>query len=120
MQNDLENRIRVVEYAVSEIKDSVKSIAASLHTLTSLGVRHEETRDALGRAFDELKQHDARLENIETVMPGLKEARGWAVRGMLAVVSVVGIAVMGLVIVSGKVEVKIGDAAANTQAAQRK
>lgn len=126
-KQDLEMRVGMVEYAVGEIKDGVKSIAASmdkfaasLHTLTVLEVKHEETREALGRAFSELKDHDTRLETIETAMPGLKEARGWAVRGLLAIVSVVGMAILALVIVSGKVEIKVGEAAASTQAAKQR
>lgn len=113
---------------MGEIRDGIKEIAANTGKLAVLEERHAETRDGLNRAFDEIKRLQAdkcdtnvcatvrancaaietkagtlesRVAIIETSMPGLKEARKWAI-GLagLVIVSVVG-ALLALVIVRG-------------------
>lgn len=113
---DIEERVGVVEYAVGEIKESVNKIASAVETLARVEVKHEETREAMSRAFRTLDSHEQRITAVEAALPPLKEARGWAVRGLLAIVGMVGIALLGLVLVSGRVEIKVGEVAA-TQAA---
>lgn len=101
----LEHRIDCVERAVEKIADAVQEIAKSTSQLAQLEIRHAETRDGLERAFDEIgclqktdKETDLRLKAIEVDMPGLKETRSWVLRAMLAVLGVVGTAMVGMVV----------------------
>ena len=80
-------------------------IAKSTNKLAQLEIRHAETRDSLERAFDEIaglhkvdKENDMRLKLIEIEIPGLKETRSWVLRAMLAVLGVVGTAMVGMVV----------------------
>lgn len=86
-------RISALETAVSEVKEAVKSIDQSLKTLASLEVRHGETRDALGRAFDQLKEIDGRVRRIEQDMPTMRLVKGWVISGVVGCMGLVGMAV---------------------------
>lgn len=108
--NVLEFRVSVLEGAVGEIKTAVKSIDTSLKTLTTLEVHHSQTRDAVGRAFSEIKRledgdikdHEDRLRGIEADLPTMRLVRNWVITGVLGCTSLVGVAVAGMVIVSAK------------------
>lgn len=114
----LHHRLTAVEKAVEKIGEAVETIAKNTSQLALLEQRHAETRDGLERAFTEIarveeKREEAdgrilaiekavpenlgkRLGAIEVAMPGLKEARGWLVAGVLAVFAVVGLATIKL------------------------
>jgi DNA repair ATPase RecN len=94
----LENRVSHVEKAVDEIRDAAKSIDASLKVLARLEVAHGETREGLGRAFKDIEDHEDRLREIEKDMPTLKQAHGWVVSGVIAVVGLAGLAVWKVVV----------------------
>lgn len=100
-----EFRINSLESAVGKIADAVQEIAQNTTQIAQLEVRHSETRDGLTRAFGEIEKlqkkdtdADTRLKAIEVEMPGLKETRGWVTRAMLAIIAVVGLAVVALVV----------------------
>ena len=107
-ENVLEFRISVLEGAVGEIKTAVKSIDTSLKTLTTLEVHHSQTRDAVGRAFSEIerlgggviKDHEDRLRGIEADLPTMRLVRNWVIAGVLSCTTMVGVALVGMVIVS--------------------
>lgn len=97
----LEHRVGTVETAISEIRDAVTAIARGVDTLASLEVRHAETRSALERAFaaiakaeQEATDLESRVRAVEIAMPGLKEVRAWVIGGILAVVGILGTAVL--------------------------
>lgn len=122
----LEKKVMLLEYKHDELRDVVKTMAEqqssivesnraiseSLGKLTVIEERHSETRNdisdirsimkdmaekfhALHRAVpDDL---DKRLKAIEHVLPMLIEARGWAIKILLSVTTVVGAAIMGIV-----------------------
>lgn len=94
----LEYRINTLEGSVTEIKQAVKSIDASLQILARLEQRHAETRDGLERAFKEIEDHETRVRIIEGEMPTIKLTRGWLVSGVVSVIGVVGLAVVMLVV----------------------
>ncbi len=86
-------RITALESTVSEVKDAVKSIDQSLKTLASLEVRHAETRDALGRAFSNIEDHEKRLRQIEADMPTMRLIKGWVITGVVGCMGLVGMGV---------------------------
>lgn len=107
-------RLSMLEEAYQEVKQAVKSIAVSLSTLTTLEVRHAETRESLNRAFSQMEMnrleqkeknsdYEKRLRAIEEQMPTMKLIRNWVVSGVLGTVGIVGIAAIVLVIKSGGV-----------------
>lgn len=106
--NVLEFRVSSLEKVVGEIGQSVKSIDGSLQALTRLEARHAETRDGLARAFaavqrledEDLKDHENRLRVMEADMPTVRLIRGWVIAGVIGVVSLVGVAVVGIVLIS--------------------
>jgi predicted nucleic acid-binding Zn-ribbon protein len=119
----LEHRVDALEStmqgALGEIRDGIKEIAHNTGKLALLEERHAETRDGLNRAFDAIKecedQHDRHIEAynermrpIEAALPGLKELRRWVIAGILAIVGVVGTAVVTLVVSPAQPSVRIG------------
>lgn len=99
-------RMQALESAVQDIRDAVGQIAEAMVKIARLEERHQETRESLGRAFDRLdavekQQGDTRVElvTIKAEIQPLKESRGWMVSGILGVLSLVGVAMIGLVLV---------------------
>jgi uncharacterized protein involved in exopolysaccharide biosynthesis len=99
-------RMQALEGAVQDIRSAINQIAEAMVKIARLEERHEETRGSLGRAFDRIEavektQADQRVDivKIQGELAPLKESRGWTVNGILAVVAVVGAAVIGLVVV---------------------
>lgn len=102
--NVLEFRVSSLETMVGEVRSAVKSIDASLKTLTSLEIHHNQTRDAVGRAFHDIEDHETRLRKMEDDMPTMRLVRNWVVAGVIGCTSLVGVAVVGMVIVTSKSE----------------
>lgn len=93
----IEFRVSALENTVARIGAAVESIDDSLKILTSLEVKHAETREALHRCFAEIKDvkedHEDRIRAVESEMPTVKMVRNWIVTGVVCVVSVAGIMV---------------------------
>ena len=100
----LEFRVTSLEKVVSEVSSAVKSIDSSLKTLTSLEIHHNQTRDAVGRAFTNIEDHEGRLREIESDLPTMRLVRNWVIAGVLGCTSLVGVAVAGMVIISSKTQ----------------
>lgn len=94
----LEFRVNNLEMAVNEIKEAVKIIAENSSIVAKLEAHHEETRDALKRAFETISVNrddyekscekvDERLRSVELQMPILKMTSRWIIAGVICVVS---------------------------------
>lgn len=78
-------------YRLEMIEKTLASMSDSVRQLVSLEQKHIETRQAIERAFSELKEHDLRIRDVEQEMPTLKLTRGWIVAGVLGVFGVLGV-----------------------------
>lgn len=94
----LEFRVNTLESSVNEIRTAVKSIDSSLQTLARIEQHHQDTRDGLERAFNEITDHETRIRLVETEMPTVKQARTWTFSAVAGVVVIVGTAVVYLVV----------------------
>ena len=86
----VEERIKTIAQDMTDMKTTMKDIAASLSTLAVLEVRHNTTADSLNRAFKAIENNTYRLESIEKILPTLNLASSWvfkAVIGFIAIVS---------------------------------
>lgn len=87
----------LTQYRLGMIEKTLEAIRDNLTQLAQLEQKHIETREALSRAFDEIKNHDGRLRSIEGEMPTLKLTRGWVISGVLGVLALLGVAIFKLV-----------------------
>ena len=88
-----------LKQAVLSLRDSQAEISKSLQKLVVLEERHEETREAIGRAFKSLEGITERMMVIEREMPALKEMRGLVLRAVVFIMSAIGAAGMGMILV---------------------
>lgn len=91
---------------VSAVRSDVARVGAGVDELRgamTIMSRHQVMMEGLAadnRGLSEtVAKIDSRVDRIEVDMPGLRELRTWAVRGVLAVAGLVGLAVVGLVVV---------------------
>lgn len=95
---DVMGRVARMEGAIGEIRDAVKIIAPAIVQLATLETKHLETRESLGRAFKEIDELDIRVTLVERDMPVVKLVSNWVQRAVVAVLGVVGLAVLALVV----------------------
>jgi hypothetical protein len=81
---------------VDELRGAMTVLSKHQVTMEGLVTDIRATRDAQYAM-------DARMRLMEVQIPPLVEARTWAVRGILMVLGVVGLAVLGLVVFKGGV-----------------
>lgn len=79
--------------------DAVVSINENLHVLTRLEQAQGHILDRLRDGATQMNDHERRLRELEQPMPGLLELRRWVVGGVIASVSMMGLALAKLVIV---------------------
>ena len=88
-----------IKEAIQSIKESNADIAKSLTSLVVLETKHQETREALNRCFEEIKEVRGDVECVKIIVPQLVESRGWVVKGMVGICAIFGIAVASLVVI---------------------
>lgn len=89
-------------HLVTETKrnaDAVAAIGESLHVLTRLEESQGNVVEKLKEGSMRMSDHERRLQVVEQELPGLRELRKWVIAGVIAGVSMVGVALMKLVIV---------------------
>lgn len=97
-ESEFSERLARIEGAVEEIRDAIKAMASAIVDIAKLDMKHSETSNGLGRAFAELEKQDERISKIEVSLPVLKLTSGWVISGTIAVVALVGTAVIVMVI----------------------
>lgn len=100
----LEHRVTVVETVLEDIGESIKSIAESMKTLAVLEERHVATKEAIARAFIELKDNKTqtehaheRIDKIELEMPHLKRMAALVWSALVGCVTLLGAGIWFLV-----------------------
>lgn len=86
----------LTQYRLGMIEKTLEAIRDNLTQLAQLEQKHIETREAVGRAFEQIESHDTRLRNVEQEMPTLKLVRGWVVSGVIGIVGLLGVALFRL------------------------
>lgn len=82
---------QLTQYRLGMIEETLKAMRENLVQLTALEQKHVETREALERAFKEIKANDERMRVIEVEMPTLKLVRGWVIAGVLGCAALLGV-----------------------------
>ena len=87
---------------VAELKDGMTELRGAMTVLSRHSIALERQAEDHGQTRAELTRHDARITAVETKLaaelPPLVEARTYAVRGVLFVLTAVGVALLALVI----------------------
>lgn len=98
----IKGSVTTLHSGVGELKEGVNELRGCMIALTRLSINLERQAEDHGKTQAQMAMMDGRLRAAETTLaselPPLKEARTWAVRGMLAVLGVVGLAALALVI----------------------
>lgn len=82
---------QLTQYRLEMIEKTLKAISDNLTKLAALEQKHIETREAVGRAFDALEEHDTRIRAVEIEMPTLKLSRKWVFAGVLGIIGLLGV-----------------------------
>jgi hypothetical protein len=77
----------LVEYRIGVLEGVARDMSDAVQRLVRLEERHVETREALGRAFDEIKATNARVSTLEQEQPVTKLARGWVLAAVVGTIS---------------------------------
>jgi chromosome segregation ATPase len=105
----LSDRMDRMEKTQERLADAVERQATVVEKVATLLAKHEEHRDAIGRAFDEIeadraacserfKDHETRIRVIEDDMPTMRLTRNWVIGFTLAGTSGVCLAVLAMVL----------------------
>jgi hypothetical protein len=74
----IEFRVRLLEASIQRIDTSIRGIDQSLRTLTTLEVKHQETRESLQRAFSAIDAQSQTFQGLITGQEGkLDQVRRW-------------------------------------------
>lgn len=87
----------LTQYRLGMIEKTLEAISENLQQLAQLEQKHLETREALNRAFAEIKNQDDRVRTLEIEMPTLKLIRGWVIAGVLGCAGLLGVTLFKLV-----------------------
>ena len=84
-----------------DVKNVLKEVSEALNRLAVLEERFEDrhkiSADALKRAFDTIEDVEKRVKNLEEKMPNLNLASGWVFKFALAIMGILGTAIVTLI-----------------------
>lgn len=107
--DQLPHRVQRLEEGVDRLTETVglqgqrfdtklDSIGQSISLLVRIDERQVAIAERLQLGAATMQKHEERIAVMEAAMPGLKETRGWVIAGILAGISMIGIAVLKLVV----------------------
>lgn len=79
--------------------DALQQIGESLHVLTRLEVTQTDIAERLKEGSMKMTDHEKRIQSLEQEMPGLREMRKWGITAILAVLGMLGTALVKIVII---------------------
>lgn len=95
---DIKGDVRSLKSDTSRIGSGVEQLQQSMAVLNRHAVLMETQSAEINAVRTEQRLMDSRLRVVETALPALTETRAWVTRGMLAALTMVLVAVVGLVI----------------------
>lgn len=95
-----EQRIELLERAVTKIDHKIDGITDALQSLVRIEERQINTAEKLHTGAGKMGDHENRLRCIEKEMPGLVEQRKWVVGGVLTGLGMIGMALLKLVVMT--------------------
>ena len=100
-------RFGVTDRRLDKIDKTLESVANSLVEVVRLEERHASMLDKIEVMQTQVTDIDKRVGVVEVKVPSLMETRKWVMQGILGVLTLVVVAVVGLVIVKPTVEVRV-------------
>lgn len=91
-----ESSDNLTEYRLEMIEKTLRAISDNLTKLAALEQKHIETKESVERAFNAIAGQETRIRAMELEMPTLKLTRGWILSGMMAILSLIGVAMFKL------------------------
>ena len=98
---ELRGVVRGVDGKVDDLRIGMARLTEAMTAVVKLEVKHDQVAMSTTALRDRQDLLDKRIDVIERDMPALIEARSWIIRAMLAVIGVVGLALVGLVVTKG-------------------
>lgn len=80
----------LTQYRLDMIDKTLQAIQKTLADQQAMLQKQGDMKEALGRAFIEIKTQNDRLTTIELEMPTLKLIRGWIIAGVVGCISLLG------------------------------
>jgi len=80
----------LVNYRLARVEEAIIKLSETTEQLVRLEEKHLETRAALNRAFESIRDLQGRVAAVEHQMPKLTLAMGWVFAGVIAIVALAG------------------------------
>jgi len=78
------------EVRLRNLEEDRRQFAEAIKLLTRLEAHHGETREALARGSETMKDHEDRIREIQEALPMLKETSAWVRFGVLGIFGMFG------------------------------
>jgi seryl-tRNA synthetase len=98
---EIKGDVRSVKNEVSSVSTGINELRKAMAALVTLDVQMAHQAESGVSLRRELDLHDQRLQTIERKAPGWDEMRTFIMRAAIAVLSVVGMALLALVVKAG-------------------
>jgi seryl-tRNA synthetase len=98
---EIKGDVRSVKSEVSSVSTGINELRKAMAALVTLDVQMAHQAESGVSLRRELDLHDQRLQTIERKAPGWDEMRTFIMRAAIAVLSVVGMALLALVVKAG-------------------
>jgi hypothetical protein len=97
----IDGKLDGVQTAVAAVQEGVGELRSAVTAMARLEVAHTETRAALDGVRSDIRLHEKRIDRIEGELAPLNETRGWVIRWIIGVVTLVGASMVALVLTKG-------------------